>query len=282
MAEVCTYGGDAGAPINGFIDFPYDDVHCCNYLEVDRGAPYGSVTEVQWTTKLSFAAFDVGRLIAGWPWGLAMMGDRRVNIFIPGNVGGSIGFIGNAPSEVPVPGLTTNEDVWIRGKVNISTSVCEYWYSYDPTYVEEEVTFIPLGNAQIGPTGTPTINSQITFYGNSALIGFEVYGFGGRMYTMSEMVDGVYTMVMRNENIPDDTHSSFALTLGGTADVHRSGVEPDTFLSAYSSDGSTYGMGHYGLCDQGPTRSCSPARAGEVPLATGTPYSPDCEVVTCG
>lgn len=277
MAEVCAYGGDAGEPIAGYIDFPVNDAVCCNFTRVTR-VPVGSASNVMFTIKLSFGAFGIGRLMIGWRWGLTITGDRMLKI---GEFNNSGQFIGQASSQIAVPGLVTDLDVWLRGRLTFASGLCEYWYSYDTTFQESDVTWIDLGLPQVGVTGVPNLADTQHFSLGSWAQPFNVYGIGAKVYAASEAIDGVTTLVMENTDIPAEPANSFSLSLGGTMNVTRSAAEPNTFLSPYSSSGSTYGMGHYGLCDQVQQRGCSPVRAGSIPISQQSPYA-DCEPVVCG
>lgn len=218
MPEACTYGGDAGTPIAGFVWFPGSGPGP-NRLRVSHGT-YPSISTVTWTAKINLDTLGAGHAVIGWGWGLSVTGDRRLNISL---IADFLEPVGDAPSQVAVPGLDAGRDVWIRGRVECPSALCTYAYSYDVVLTEDEVEWIELGAAQPGVSGTPDPGITSATWISSFVPGTPVGGIGGRIYYASEAVNGVRTLVMNNTDIPDDSATSFPLSLGGTATVFSSG-----------------------------------------------------------
>lgn len=273
MSEVCTYGGDGVGSVPGFVTSPFTGATCCNYLRATR-APYGSVTDVTWAVRASFDALGHGPPLIGWSSGLGLTGDRRLVITVFDD---TFTPMGETVSEIQVPGLVTGVSVWLRGRLSAPSGLCEYWYSYDDTFDESLVSWTPLGSAMPGASGNVLLSdTDQTIIANWDPVVFGTPGMGGNVYVASERVNGALTLLMDMTDIPDDSNNSFPLSVGGVVAVVRAATEPNTFLSPFSASGATYGMGHYGLCDQLPRRSCSPARRGANPVTAGSPFG-DCE-----
>lgn len=103
------------------------------------------------------------------------------------NVGG--GNIGSVNSPSPIPNWGPGIDVWIRGKVTISSALCEYWYSLEEKY---PTAWISLGT----PTGTnagtvPSVVASTTVVLGSNSSG--IAGMDGRLYYFAEFLSGVET-----------------------------------------------------------------------------------------
>ena len=89
-----------------------------------------------------------------------------------------------------IPGLSTTRDVWLYGRLNITTAQCDYWYSFDSTDTLGNVTWIPLTGgvgsfAGTTPLLTTTVSSMIGSYS----IGLA--GFNGRFYVFAVLMDSV-------------------------------------------------------------------------------------------
>ena len=188
------------------------------YLHDDRPL-LTSVGTLEYGIKVKFAALNRAHNLCGWGSGASGM---SVAANPPGNtlkismINSVAGVIGGAASSVVIPAATATQPTWLRARVTVSTAICEYWYSYDPTDDYEQVaTWTPIGTPQTG-TGagtTPTLaGTDLQIVGN---MGTALPSMAGNVYAFVEKVNGVRVSWFTNADIPASPEQTFVSAGGG-------------------------------------------------------------------
>ena len=180
-----------------------------------------SVASVDFAVRVSLDSFASVNWLSGWNSTHAAFWIQSNKTLIVRLLNTSILSIGEIPSNIAVPDITAGQPVWLRGKVTVATSVCDYWYSYDQTNDESLVSWISLGTPQTGGNaGTTPLLSQ----SGSPIWGSHTSGSAGltgKFHAAAERIDGTIRQRIDADAITSGAATSFVATTSQTVTINR-------------------------------------------------------------
>lgn len=205
----------ADVPVPGYISI--DALTSGQYIVATRSA-FTSVTVYELAARVSFAELGVLQAMAGWNGGpflphfeVKSSGKLFLSMALTDH-----SFAGAVDSSIAIPGLAVNTPVWLRAKLTVSTSVLNYYYSYDDTNDYDLVNWTVLGTAQTGAHTGGTLDlsgsTQVIFgadyNGNNSM--------HGKIYAGAEITNTTGKQVEFDVTDFPEGASSFVATTGQT------------------------------------------------------------------
>lgn len=196
-----------------------------DYISLVHTSVLSSLETLEFIVKVRFNALGTYQYLAGTDsthFVFALSNTNRLAIYVLSTPG--LVQIGNALSAV-VPGIAAGVDVWLRGRLTVSTAQCSYWYSYDSTDIQSNVSWISLtGGTGANAGTTPLLTGSVaTIFGTHSA---GIAGMSGRMYNAAMICDGTVRAHV------DMTGASLTLLDGNNVSSGPTYVRPASGLKA--------------------------------------------------
>ena len=124
-------------------------------------------------------------------------------------------WIGGGLATLAIPGLSTSNDIWLRGLLVVADAKCTYWYSNEPTSDVDKVTWTQIGTTVTGiNAGMPPVlaESATVVVGNSTAA---TASMTGRVIAFAEHINASRTLWFYDTDLPSVGATKFTSASNG-------------------------------------------------------------------